>query len=227
MAMPRLLERYRNEVVPAMKKEFGYENVMQVPRIEKVVLNIGMGEALQNAKSLGCRRGRPDDHRRPEAGLHQGEEVDRDLQAARGQHHRRDGDAAQERMWSFLDRLMNIALPRQRDFRGISPGFVRRPWQLQPGPARTADLARDPVRQDRQGARHGGDHRDDGARPTKKAAGCLRCWVCRSGSKPGESQEDIRGEDVYADPRTAPQVRGARAQPLQHLRPAAWLHAPV
>ena len=52
MATPRLLERYRTEVVPALEKEFGYANIMQVPRIVKVVLNIGMGEALQNAKAL-------------------------------------------------------------------------------------------------------------------------------------------------------------------------------
>ena len=52
MAMPRLLERYRNDVVPAMMKEFEYDNVMRVPRVQKIVLNIGMGEALQNAKNL-------------------------------------------------------------------------------------------------------------------------------------------------------------------------------
>ena len=52
MAIPRLLERYRNEVVPGLQKEFNYDNIMQVPHIEKIVLNIGMGEALQNAKSL-------------------------------------------------------------------------------------------------------------------------------------------------------------------------------
>lgn len=121
MAVPRLLERYRGEVVPAMEKEFGYDNVMQVPRIEKVVLNIGMGEALQNAKSLDAAAG--------------------DLQAIAGQKpvftkakrsvaafKLREGNTIgvtvtlrKERMWSFLDRLMNVALPRLRDFRGLSP----------------------------------------------------------------------------------------------------------
>ncbi|MCU0508052.1 MAG: 50S ribosomal protein L5 [Anaerolineae bacterium] len=119
--MPRLQQRYQDEVLPALKKEFGYQNVMQVPKIEKVVLNIGMGEALTNAKSLDAAAG--------------------DLTAIAGQKpvftkakksianfKLREGNTIgvtvtlrQERMWSFLDRLMNIALPRLRDFRGINP----------------------------------------------------------------------------------------------------------
>jgi large subunit ribosomal protein L5 len=121
MAMPRLAQRYQEEVLPALEKEFGYKNVMQVPKIEKVVLNIGMGEALTNAKSLDAAAG--------------------DLTAIAGQKpvftkakksianfKLREGNTIgvtvtlrQERMWSFLDRLMNIALPRLRDFRGINP----------------------------------------------------------------------------------------------------------
>lgn len=121
MAVSRLLERYRNEVVPALMKEFNYENIMQVPRVEKVTLNIGMGEALTNAKALDAAAG--------------------DLQTIAGQKtvftkakksvaafKLREGNTIgvtvtlrQERMWSFLDRLINISLPRQRDFRGISP----------------------------------------------------------------------------------------------------------
>jgi large subunit ribosomal protein L5 len=119
--MPRLQQRYQDEVLPALKKEFGYQNVMQVPKIEKVVLNIGMGEALTNAKSLDAAAG--------------------DLTAIAGQKpvftkakksianfKLREGNTIgvtvtlrQERMWSFLDRLMNISLPRLRDFRGINP----------------------------------------------------------------------------------------------------------
>jgi large subunit ribosomal protein L5 len=115
------LERYRNEVVPTMRKEFNYPNVMRVPRIEKVVLNIGLGEALQNAKALDA--------------------ASNDLATIAGQKpvitkakrsiaafKLREGNSIgvtvtlrSERMWSFLDRLMNIALPRQRDFRGVSP----------------------------------------------------------------------------------------------------------
>jgi large subunit ribosomal protein L5 len=107
--------------MPAMMKEFKYDNVMRVPRVEKVVLNIGMGEALQNAKTLDA--------------------AARDLTIIAGQKpvftkakrsiaafKLREGNTIgvtvtlrSERMWSFLDRLMNVALPRQRDFRGVSP----------------------------------------------------------------------------------------------------------
>ncbi|RPI58880.1 MAG: 50S ribosomal protein L5 [Chloroflexi bacterium] len=118
--MPRLKELYQGQVVPTLQKELGYENIMQVPRLEKVVVNIGMGEALQNAKAL-------------DAAL-------QDLSIITGQkpivtRARRSIAAFKlrtgnpigvkvtlrgNRMWDFLDRLINIALPRQRDFRGIS-----------------------------------------------------------------------------------------------------------
>lgn len=118
--MPRLKELYQEQVVPALSKELGYTNVMQVPRLEKVVVNIGMGEALQNARSLDA--------------------AVQDLMAITGQRpivtRARKSIAAfklragnpigvkvtlrGDRMWDFLDRLFNVALPRQRDFRGIS-----------------------------------------------------------------------------------------------------------
>jgi large subunit ribosomal protein L5 len=118
--MPRLKELYQEQVVPTLQKELGYENIMQVPRLEKVVVNIGMGEALQNAKSLDA--------------------AVNDLSIITGQkpivtRARRSIAAFKlrtgnpvgvkvtlrgNRMWDFLDRLINIALPRQRDFRGIS-----------------------------------------------------------------------------------------------------------
>lgn len=121
MAIPRLLERYRKEVVPALEKEFGYKNVMQVPRIEKVVLNIGMGEALQNAKAL--------DAAASDLTVIAGQKpVFTKAKRSIAAFKLREGNTIgvtvtlrSERMWSFLDRLMNIALPRQRDFRGVSP----------------------------------------------------------------------------------------------------------
>ena len=124
MATPRLKERYQQEIVPVMMQEFHYSNVMQVPRCQKVVLNIGLGEALTNARAL--------------------DGAASDITAITGQHpvitrakHSiaqfkvREGMAIgmmvtlrQVRMWDFLDKLMNVALPRIRDFRGVSPeGF--------------------------------------------------------------------------------------------------------
>jgi large subunit ribosomal protein L5 len=121
MATPRLLERYRNEVVPTMRKEFDYPNVMRVPRIEKVVLNMGLGEALQNAKALDAASG--------DMTIIAGQKpVITKAKRSIAAFKLREGNSIgvtvtlrSERMWSFLDRLMNIALPRQRDFRGVSP----------------------------------------------------------------------------------------------------------
>lgn len=120
-AVPRLKQRYQEEVVPALIKEFSYDNIMQVPRITKMVINIGVGEALENAKSL--------------------DGAVEDLRIITGQqpiitHARksiatfklREGRAIGakvtlrgDRMWALLDRLFNAALPRTRDFRGVNP----------------------------------------------------------------------------------------------------------
>jgi large subunit ribosomal protein L5 len=121
MATQRLLERYRAQVVPEMIKEFSYENVMRVPRITKVTLNIGMGEALQNAKTLDAATG--------DMTIIAGQKpVITKAKQSIANFKLREGNAIGvtvtlrgERMWSFLDRLINIALPRQRDFRGVSP----------------------------------------------------------------------------------------------------------
>jgi large subunit ribosomal protein L5 len=116
-----LKEHYQNEAVPALMKEFGLSNVMQVPKLEKIVVNVGVGEALDNAKALDA--------------------AVEDVSVITGQHpiitkarksiasfKLREGRSIGvkvtlrgDKMWSFLDRLMNVALPRTRDFRGISP----------------------------------------------------------------------------------------------------------
>jgi large subunit ribosomal protein L5 len=117
---PRLREVYEQEVAPALQKEFGYKNVMEIPRVHKVVLNIGMGEAVQNPRAM--------------------ESAVKDLATIAGQQplvrRARKSIAAfkvrqgmpvgcmvtlrGERMWHFLDKLINVALPRVRDFRGVS-----------------------------------------------------------------------------------------------------------
>ena len=116
----RLKERYRSEVRPGLMKEMGYKNVMQVPRLEKVVVNVGLGEAVQNVKALDA--------------------AVEDLAAITGQKplvtKARKAIAnfklrenmpigamvtlRGERMYEFLDRLLNVALPRVRDFKGVS-----------------------------------------------------------------------------------------------------------
>jgi large subunit ribosomal protein L5 len=118
--MPRLKDLYREQIVPALRQDLGYKNVMQVPRLEKIVVNVGMGEALQNARALDA--------------------AVEDIMIITGQRpivtrarksiaafKLREGNPVGvkvtlrgDRMWDFLDRLCNVALPRQRDFRGIS-----------------------------------------------------------------------------------------------------------
>ncbi|MBC7248790.1 MAG: 50S ribosomal protein L5 [Anaerolineae bacterium] len=119
--MPRLKERYKEQVVPAMMDAFGYRNVMQVPRLEKIVVNIGLGEALQDAKAL--------DHAVQDIATITGQRpiVTRAKKSIAG-FKLREGRAIGvkvtlrgDRMWDFLDRLCNVALPRKRDFRGVSP----------------------------------------------------------------------------------------------------------
>ena len=120
----RLRERYVKEVVPALQKEFGYTNVMAIPKVEKVVVNMGLGEATSNAKIVDVG----------------GEELSK-ITGQRAVTTRAKKSIAQfkvrkgmpigtmvtlrgERMWEFLDRLIAVALPRVRDFRGVSPkGF--------------------------------------------------------------------------------------------------------
>jgi len=119
--LARLLEKYRTQVVPALMKQFNYKNPLQVPRVEKIVINMGLGEATQNPKVIDA--------------------AVEDLRAISGQQpvvtrakksiagfRLRQGmpigvkvTLRGERMYHFLDKLMNLALPRVRDFRGVSP----------------------------------------------------------------------------------------------------------
>ena len=118
--MPRLKTKYQEEVAPALMKKFQYKSVMQIPRLDKIVINVGCGDARDNAKAIDA--------------------VVKDISAIAGQKavitkarksvanfKLREGMAVgvkvtlrQDRMWEFLDRFFNVALPRVRDFRGIS-----------------------------------------------------------------------------------------------------------
>jgi large subunit ribosomal protein L5 len=122
--MSRLKEKYVKEVVPALKKEFGYTNVMAIPKIQKVVVNMGLGEATSNAKvievatdELGRITGQKAVVRRAKKSIAQ-------FKVREGMPVGASVTLRGERMYDFLDRLMSIALPRVRDFKGVSPrGF--------------------------------------------------------------------------------------------------------
>jgi large subunit ribosomal protein L5 len=119
--VPRLLDRYRKDVRGRLSKEFGYSNVHQVPTVKKIVLNIGLGEATQNAKLL--------ERAAEELAAVAGQKpLIRKARKSVANFKLRQGQAIGAmvtlrgaRMWEFLDRLTNVALPRVRDFRGVSP----------------------------------------------------------------------------------------------------------
>jgi large subunit ribosomal protein L5 len=122
--MSRLRDRYRSEVVPALTKEFGYKNVMAVPRIRKVVVNMGLGEATSNAKIVDVGA---DELARITAQKPVTRRAKKSIAAFKVRKGMPIGSMVTlrgERMWEFLDRLMSVALPRVRDFKGVSPrGF--------------------------------------------------------------------------------------------------------
>jgi large subunit ribosomal protein L5 len=121
MATPIMQARYREQVVPALMQEFAYQSIMQVPRVTKIVLNIGVGEAIDNPKSLD---GALEDLRQITG---QQPIITRAKKSIATFKLREDKPIGvkvtlrSERMWSLLDRLINLALPRIRDFRGVSP----------------------------------------------------------------------------------------------------------
>jgi large subunit ribosomal protein L5 len=114
-------ERYEKEVVPALLKSLNLTNVMQVPRVEKVVVNIGMGEAMDNAKALDAAVGDLTQITGQKPVVTKARKSIANFKLREGRAIGVKVTLRGERMWSFLDRLMNIALPRVRDFRGISP----------------------------------------------------------------------------------------------------------
>jgi len=122
--MNRLKAKYQNEAISSLKKEFGYSNIMAVPRIEKVVVNMGLGEATGNAKiidtgadELARVAGQKPVVRRARKSIAQ-------FKVRQGQPIGTMVTLRGDRMWEFLDRLVSIALPRVRDFKGVSPkGF--------------------------------------------------------------------------------------------------------
>jgi len=118
---PRLLERYRQDVMPKLSKEFGYQNVHQVPKLTKIVVNIGLGEATQNPKlldnavtELTAITGQKPSVRRARQSI-------ANFKLRAGQRIGAMVTLRGDRMWEFFDRLVSISLPRVRDFKGVSP----------------------------------------------------------------------------------------------------------
>ncbi|MGI9096617.1 MAG: 50S ribosomal protein L5 [Candidatus Limnocylindrus sp.] len=115
-----LRTKYTAEVVPALKEQFGYKNVMQVPRLEKIVVNIGLGEALTNAKAVDAAVGDLALITGQRAIVTKAKKSIATFKVREGNPIGAKVTLRGERMWDFLERLTRVALPRIRDFRGIS-----------------------------------------------------------------------------------------------------------
>ena len=117
---PRLKEKYINEIVPAMMKEFSYKNIMQVPKIQKVVLNVGLGEAIQNIKLLEAAQKELGKITGQKAVITKAKKSIATFKLREGMPIGCKVTLRGDTMYEFLDRLISIALPSIRDFRGIS-----------------------------------------------------------------------------------------------------------
>ena len=118
--MSQLKQRYTTEVIPALKGEFGYTNAMQVPRLEKIVVNIGLGEALTNAKAVDAAVGDLALITGQRAIVTKAKKSIATFKVREGNPIGAKVTLRGERMWDFLERLTRVALPRIRDFRGVS-----------------------------------------------------------------------------------------------------------
>jgi large subunit ribosomal protein L5 len=118
--MNRLLEQYKNEFAPALQKELGLKNVMQIPKITKVVVNIGVGEALDNPKALDAAVNDLTIITGQKPVVIAAKKAISNFKLREGRQIGVKVTLRGDKMWAFLDRLINVALPRVRDFRGIS-----------------------------------------------------------------------------------------------------------
>ena len=122
--MSRLRDRYSKDVAPALAREFGYKNVMAIPKIEKVVVNMGLGEATGNAKIVDVGADELARVTGQKPVVTRAKESIAQFKVRKGMPIGAMVTLRGDRMWEFLDRLISIALPRVRDFRGVSPrGF--------------------------------------------------------------------------------------------------------
>ena len=119
--MSRLKEKYTNEIVPAMTKKFGYKNVMQVPKLDKIVINMGVGEAKDNAKVLEAAVKDLEIISGQKAVVTKAKKSVANFKLREGQSIGCKVTLRGERVYEFADRLINLALPRVRDFRGVNP----------------------------------------------------------------------------------------------------------
>ena len=121
MSKARLYEQYENEMVPALTKKFGYKNIMEVPKLSKIVVNMGVGEAKENVKLLDAAIADMEKITGQHAVITKAKKSVANFKLREGMPNGVKVTLRGERMYEFVDRLFNLALPRVRDFRGINP----------------------------------------------------------------------------------------------------------
>ena len=119
--MSRLKDQYNNEIIDAMQKKFGYKNIMEVPKLDKIVINMGVGEAKENAKALESAVRDMEIISGQKAVLTKAKNSVANFKIREGQSIGCKVTLRGDKMYEFLDRLVNLALPRVRDFRGVNP----------------------------------------------------------------------------------------------------------
>jgi large subunit ribosomal protein L5 len=119
--MPRLLERYRSDIVPKLSEEFGFKNIHQVPKLVKIVVNMGVGEAAANPKLVETAAEELAVITGQKAAIRKAKKSIANFKLRQGQPVGCTVTLRGHRMWEFFDRLVSVSLPRVRDFKGISP----------------------------------------------------------------------------------------------------------
>ena len=158
--MARLHDKYRSEVIPALMKRFGYKNPMAVPKVAKVVVNIGMGEASQNVKLLDVAAIELGQIAGQRAVVTRAKKSIANFKIRNGMPIGCCVTLRGDRMYEFLDRLCNVVLPRVRDFKGLPPNAFDGRGQLHHGIARPVGVSGDRLhaRGQDQGHEHHPDH---------------------------------------------------------------------
>ena len=158
------------DIVPQLMTEFGYNNVMQVPKLEKIVVNIGLGEAVQNAKAIDAAVGDLTQITGQKPVVTRAKKSIAAFKLRAGMPIGAMVTLRGERMYEFLDRLVAIALPRIRDFRGVSPNSFDGRGNYTLGLREQIHVPGDRLRQDRQDARARSQHRDHRAERRRRPA---------------------------------------------------------
>ena len=133
VAMPRLLSLYRSDAVPVLTREFGYTNPLELPNLEKIIVNIGLGEAIDNSNAIDAATGDLATITGQKPIVNRAKKSIANFKLREGMPVGASVTLRSHRMWQFYDRLVNVVLPRVRDFRGTSRNSFRWQRQLQHG----------------------------------------------------------------------------------------------